>query len=177
MEYLEKVLLLDKNGQPLGERIQKALLGLLPRLRRTFSTLTDDTVVTEILEEAGHKVVAHEEEYGPVQSLHAFCWVAVRHGAISRLRRSEGRIDRTTVKAGPEILSRTPSAYGTPEEIERKILFRQLLERLSPQEQMVAIWKRAGVSSRDIARHLGVSESAVNTMHCRIKHKLRKAVR
>ena len=47
MENMRTLGLLDSNGKPLAERIQRVLTGLLPKVRRQFPTLRDDLALAE----------------------------------------------------------------------------------------------------------------------------------
>jgi hypothetical protein len=67
---------------------------LKPRLRRQFPSLRDDVVITEILEEAGRRIVEHERHVGAIEKLRGYAWVAIQHVATSRLRRA------STIPAG-----------------------------------------------------------------------------
>ena len=58
-----------------------------------------------------------------------------------------------------------------------RILMRRALEKLSHTERLVCIWKLAGFSTRDIARHLGRSNSAIDSLFTRAKRKLRRSLR
>jgi DNA-directed RNA polymerase specialized sigma24 family protein len=50
---------------------------------------------------------------------------------------------------------------------------RQVLDKLSKDERLVCIWKLAGFSTRDIARHMKRSESAIEELYARAKRKVR----
>lgn len=50
---------------------------------------------------------------------------------------------------------------------------RQVLDELSQDERLICIWKLAGFSTRDIARHLKRSESAIEALYARAKGKIR----
>jgi DNA-directed RNA polymerase specialized sigma24 family protein len=50
---------------------------------------------------------------------------------------------------------------------------RQVLDKLSKDERLVCIWKLAGFPTRDIARHLKRSESAIDALYARAKGKVR----
>lgn len=54
---------------------------------------------------------------------------------------------------------------------------REALAKLSKQERLVCIWKRAGFSSRDIAKFNGQSVASVNRVFARARRKLRDALR
>jgi len=49
-----------------------------------------------------------------------------------------------------------------------------VLDRLSHRERMIAIWKRSGFSSREIAEKLEISVPAVDTTFCRLRQKVQK---
>lgn len=60
--------------------------------------------------------------------------------------------------------------------IEDRVL-RRALNRLSHTERMVCMWKLAGFSTRDIARHLTRSNASVDSLFARAKRKLRRSLR
>ncbi len=68
-----------------------------------------------------------------------------------------------------------PSEFGSAERIESAILFEEILARLSPDERMVCVWKKAGFSSKEIAERLGSSVGAVDILFHRVKEKIQKA--
>ena len=53
---------------------------------------------------------------------------------------------------------------------------REVLGKLSKEERLVCIWKRAGFSSRDIATFNGQSVASVNRVYARARRKLRDAL-
>lgn len=53
-----------------------------------------------------------------------------------------------------------------------RIVMRLALEKLSHTERLVCIWKLAGFSTQDIARHLNRSPSAIDSLFARAKRKL-----
>ncbi|MEO8035779.1 MAG: sigma-70 family RNA polymerase sigma factor [Acidobacteriota bacterium] len=177
MEHLH-LGLLDSNGKPLTERIQGALTRLLPRLRRQFPALQDDVALTEVMEEAGRRITRREERGGPLEKLHGYAWVTIRSVATSRMRRGSSRLIQKTLEpeASHAKLAAVPAASGTAEEVERAILLREVLDKLTPEERLVCIWKKAGWSSQEIAEHQGRSVTAVDTLFSRAKAKLRKAL-
>jgi hypothetical protein len=87
MDRMRTLGLLDSNGKPLAERIQRALAKLLPKVRRQFPSLRDDLALTEIIEEAGRRIASREERGGPIEQLHAYAWVTLRSVATSHLRK------------------------------------------------------------------------------------------
>jgi len=55
-------------------------------------------------------------------------------------------------------------------------LLREMLGRLSREERLVCLWKKAGFSSQEIAKYQGRSVAAVDTLFSRAKQKLRRAL-
>ena len=177
MDRMRTLGLLDSNGKPLAERIQRALTKLLPKVRRQFPSLRDDLALTEVVEEAGRRIASREERGGPIEQLHAYTWVTLRSVATSQLRKPANRLIRDTVgsTAGEIYIAEVEASYGSPAEVERQILMREAMEALSEEERMVCIWKTAGYSAQEIATRQGRSVTAVDTLFSRAKQKLRQA--
>lgn len=178
MQHLRTIGLLDSNGKPLAERIQRVLGRLLPRLRRHFPALQDDVTLTEVMEEAGRRIASREDRGGPIEKLDGYAWVTIRSVATSHMRSGSSRLIQKTIaaEAGEALITATPAVSGSPEEIERDILLREVSERLSPEEWLTCVWKMEGRSSQEIARQQGRSVVAVDTLFSRAKQKLRKAL-
>ena len=179
MEHRATIGLLDDTGQPFGAHIDSVLRALLPRLEREFPSLRDETVLVEVLEEAGRKIADHERRDGPIEKLHAYAWVAIRSVATSRLRRGSMRIARATFGGDDalDVLGTVQASIGTPEQIEAEILVRELLAQLTPEEQLLCVAKRLGFSSKEIAEEQGTTVERVNTFFHRVKQKMRVALR
>ena len=169
----------DRSGQLFADRIQQVLHLLEPRLRRHFPLIRDEVILTEILEEAGRRIIDHELRVGPIEKLRGYAWVTIRSVATSRLRRASMRLQQATLgsKESEAVLSQLPTARGSPEAIERRLLAREIAQSLSTEERHVYTWKEAGFSSQDIARYRGTSAGAVDTMFHRAKQKARAMVR
>ena len=163
MDHMRALGLLDSNGKPLGDRIERVLAGLLPKLRRRFPNLQDDVAITEVMEEAGHRIASREARGGPIERIHGYAWVTLRSVATSHIRRPATRLIQQ-------------AQFGSPEQVERDILLREVLARLSPEERMVCLWKMAGFSAQEIASALGRSVVSVDTLFSRAKQKIRSDV-
>jgi RNA polymerase sigma factor (sigma-70 family) len=176
VDHLARPDFVDDSGRPLAAHIQRVLRDLAPRLQRRFPTLKDPAVVADVLEEAGRRISDHEVRSGSIEKLHGYAWVTVRSVAMSRLRGSAMRVVRSSLEseASQSALSRVASETGSAEQIERAILFDEILARLTPDERMVCIWKKAGFSSKEIADRLGHSVGAVDTLFHRIKTKVQR---
>lgn len=176
MEDMRSLGLLDSNGQPLATRIEGVLNSLLPRLRRQFPALQDEVALIEVMEEAGRRIVSREERGGPLERLHGYAWVTVRSVATSRMRRGSTRLIQKTLESETSqvVLASVRAVNGSAEEIERDILLREVLGKLSREERLVCVWKRAGFSSQEIAKHQKRSVAAVDTLFSRAKQKLRR---
>jgi hypothetical protein len=70
-------------------------------------------------------------------------------------------------------LSALTSEWSSQGEIERDILFREVLTSLAPDERVICVWKLAGFSSREIARHRRSSVAAVDALFWRVKQRIR----
>jgi DNA-directed RNA polymerase specialized sigma24 family protein len=68
----------------------------------------------------------------------------------------------------------SPAVTGSVEEIERRILLREVLAHLSREERLICVWKKAGFTTEQIARFQGRSVTAVDTIFCRAKQKIRR---
>ena len=171
-----EIWLLDENGQPLSPHIDQALLSLVPKFQRHFPAFRDEVTLIDILEEAGRKIDHREKRSGRIERLHAYSWVSLRSVATSRLRRGVDRLAQNTLLAeeSEAALEATPATAGGPEEIERRILLRQVLETLTPEERIVCILKKAGFSSQEITARCGGTAGAINIMLWRVKRKVRR---
>jgi RNA polymerase sigma factor (sigma-70 family) len=178
MDQPPKFRILDERGHPLDPRIEEALLSLVPKFRRNYPALKDDLTIVDIFEEAGRKIDHREKQSGPIEHLHGYAWVTLRTVAATRLRRGEGQLARRTFGAeeGAAAIDSTAARIGTPEDIERNILLRELLERLSPDERLVCIWRKAGFTSQEIALRRGTTAGAVDVMLTRIRQKVRDLI-
>jgi DNA-directed RNA polymerase specialized sigma24 family protein len=176
MESLSKLSLVDETGKPFNERLERVLCGLLPRLERQFPTFNDEVVVAEILEEAGRRIADHERRSGAIEKLHGYAWVTVRNIATSRMRHLSSRLaQKTLAPSESEVaLSVVTSPLAGPDQIESDVLFREVLTQLTREERLICVWKKAGFSTKEIAKHRGSSVSAVDTLFFRAKQKIRR---
>lgn len=174
VEYLGSLALLDANGKPFSSHIDSVLRQLAPRLLRQFPALQDDAVLADVVEEAGRRIAEHERRDGPIERLHGYAWVTMRSVATSRMRRGSMRMERATLHGEDTeaVLSDIPSEDGTAEDIERAILLDEVLSQLSDHERTLLMWKKAGFSSKEIARGLGTSVAAVDQLFHRVKEKV-----
>ena len=176
MDQSSPITLLNDKGQPLSQHLTKVLVGLAPRCRRQFPSLRDDYMLVEILEEAARKIERRQRRVGRIERLHAYAWVTVRSVATSRLRRGDGRLALCTVRSGEgeTVLIFTPSRDGGALDIERRILVRELLTAMRPDERLACIAKAQGFSSQEVALRLGTSADAVDKMLSRLRCRLRR---
>ena len=170
------MMLLDRDGTPLDLRIARVLARLLPRLRRQFPQLSDEVTITEVMEEAGARLASRERSAGLIEKLHGYAWVTVRSVATSRMRRGSTRLIQKTLESETShlVLASVRAVNGSADEIERDILLREVLGKLSLEERLVCVWKRTGFSSQEIAKHQRRSVAAVDTLFSRAKQKLRR---
>src|SRR5262245_36061216 len=137
MEQLE---LLDESGKPLDGRIVATLRKLLSRFRRQFPTIRDEVELIEVFEQAGQGMARNERESGMLlDKPFGYAWAALYAIGISKLR---GRsIECHRIRAGDrsssEIVVHLPALDGTPEQIERQVLWNELRAQLTPDEEFV----------------------------------------
>ena len=172
MSDLHTLGLIDGDGQPFDGRITKVLHQIAPRLRREFPALEDDVAVTEVLEEAGRRIVQCESKRGPLERLYGFAWVTIQNVARTRLSTKKSQAARIEAR-GEEFLVRMVAQEGSPEQIERDLLLRELLANLSEEEQEVILYKKLGLSTMEIAERQQRSPGAVDVLFHRIKQKFR----
>ena len=155
MERPPKFTLLDETGHPFGAHIQAALTSLTPRLLRHYPALRDEWLLIGILETAARKITNRERESGPIAKLHGYAWVTLQTVATSRLRQGRGRLAQKLLESDVNgvSLDGVPARTGTADEIERAVLWREVLARLSMEERRVCMWKKAGYTSDEIAEY------------------------
>jgi DNA-binding CsgD family transcriptional regulator len=71
------------------------------------------------------------------------------------------------------VLETLPAQFGSAEQIESAIEYKEIQLQLTVREQRLCAHKRLGMSSREIARLEGISIVSVNTHFYRIKRKIR----
>ena len=171
MSDLHTLGLIDGEGQPFDGRITKVLREIAPRLRRKYPALEDEVAVTEVLEEAGRRIVQQEAKKGPLERLYGFAWVTIQNVARTRLATLRSRGAQAEMR-GEAFVVPLVAQEGSPEQIERDLLLKELLATLSAEEQEMFLYKRLGWSSTEIATALHKSPGAVDVLFFRIKQKL-----
>lgn len=176
MERRRQIRLVDENGNPLGPRLDEALGSLVPRFEREFPAFRDESLIMDALEAAGRKIAKRERESGPIENLHGYAWVALRSVGVSWSRVGSRRLARNTL--GPDdsatALESIPAKTGTLEQVESSIHLAEVMARLTPEERLVCMWKKAGYTSQEIAEHRGTSAGAIDVLFTRTKQKIRK---
>ena len=86
------------------------------------------------------------------------------------------RLQRDTLDSVQSLhaIADLPAEHASADAIERSVFLAEILECLSPDEHELLTWKKAGFSSRKIARHLRTSIGAVDIMFFRAKQKVRE---
>lgn len=176
MERRRQIRLVDENGNPLGPRLDEALASLIPRFEREFPAFRDESLIIEALEAAGRKIAKRERESGPIENLHGYAWVALRSVGVSWSRLGSRRLARNTLPPDDSAtaLESIPAKTGTPEQMESAIHLAEVMARLTPEERLVCMWKKAGYTSQEIAEHRGTSPGAIDVLFTRTKQKIRK---
>ena len=175
MESLRKLGLLDRNGKPLDERLQKALTDLLPRFRRRFPNIQDEVEITEVFEEAAHRIEKRERASGPIEKLRGYAWKALESIGISAHRRTgmQVRLKCVASRNGDDFVSLLRAWDGSVEQIERDILLGEFEAHLTGEEARIFHLKSLGFSSEEIANLRGSSVNSVDKVMSRIRQKFR----
>lgn len=174
MKSRRKIPLVGSNGQPLPERIQRALHDLLPRFNRWFP-LQDEAVVIGLLERAGQRIKEKERKSGPVESLHGFAWTVLHNLGVSELRLSRSKVQLESIgsEEGERLMSYMSSDQHATA-IEERLAIEQALAQVTELERRVALLKVAQFTSAEIAEQLGSTDRAVDQAYFRVRHKLKK---
>jgi DNA-binding CsgD family transcriptional regulator len=100
---------------------------------------------------------------------------AVRNVAKSRFRRWSMRLFRAMLPSSDSqaVLETLPAQFGSAEQIESAIEYKEIQMQLTGREQLLCAYKKLGLSSREIARAEGMTVVSVNTHFYRIKRKIR----
>jgi RNA polymerase sigma factor (sigma-70 family) len=138
--------------------------------------IRDEVVYTEILEQAGQLMVKYESIHGAIKRLCGFAWVVVHNVAVSRVRRGPHLLEQPIAGSAEAeaALAGLTAEDGSPERIENSIFVREALAQISDRERKIAILKKAGFSTKEIAKALDMSVSAVDTTYARLLEKLRR---
>ena len=178
MERLQIPHLLDERGQPFAAPLERLLRSFIPQLRQQFPALRNDELqLTLVLEEGGRRLTGWEQRSGrrlDEQSVR-FAWTVVYNIARSWMDRDVNRLQRQTIgaEAGEAILSTVPATrWGTAQQIEDAVRYREANEKLTEDQQMVCGLKAAGYSASEIAEKRRCSPDAVNMVFSRAKRKL-----
>ena len=171
--------LLDSNGKPLADRIQRVLTGLLPE------------TATPVSRPAGRRRThgGHGGGGTPHRASRGARWadreaprLRVGDGPKRRDVPHETRVDATdSENAGIRRPARptrvvSGSRSGAPRRSSGTSCCGKCWRTLSPEERLVCVWKKAGFSSQEIAQFQGRSVAAVDTLFSRAKQKIRSAL-
>jgi RNA polymerase sigma factor (sigma-70 family) len=168
-----RLFVLDERGQPLTGRVPVVLERLAPTFARQFDEFRDEAVLADALERAAH-LIRRREARGGVRNLEAYAWVTLVRIANCFRRSGRGRLAcRTTSESSESDLNLAVATVGSPEQLERAILIRELLGLLAPRERVVLELRLEGLTTQEIAEALGSTTGAVDVLVNRAHHRLR----
>ena len=157
--------------------IDRVLDAFVPRFRRHFPTLRDEALIAEIVERTRRRIIRRQGRSGPIANLHAYAWVTLHHVAATWRRSGPGKLEqRIRCASTDRLLDRVSAPFGTVEQVERRILLRELFATLTPKERVLCRWKAAGFSSAEIAAWRRTSPRAIESLLSRVRAKLRAFV-
>jgi DNA-directed RNA polymerase specialized sigma24 family protein len=163
--------LVDPDGKDLAPNIQSAVHRVAQRLTRLLSGISDEAVVSTLVEDSARRVAREEQKHGPVLEL-----VPYLHRAVLNAIRSEQRRRAREVQMSVA-LPDGPAESTDSDRIQKAILVRELLERIHPQAAAIALLKSEGYKSREIADKLGLTVRNVDTIYCRTRQDLRELLK
>jgi len=168
--------LVDSSGAPLRAELQDVLWRLAPRLMRAFPQLRDEAVIANVLEAVGRRIARREQEAGPLHQLHGYAWVALRRAGLELVQRLPMLVDQATLgaEASAAVLASLPGSLGSPEQIERELMYEEALQSLTDLERRICGFKRLGFTSEEIGARETLSVAQVDTYYYRAKGKIRK---
>jgi RNA polymerase sigma factor (sigma-70 family) len=130
-------------------------------LRRRFETQVD---IDDIVQEACMRVLQAREQGEPLASPKAFLFATARNLAVDRLRRHE--VSRTDFLEEIDSVHVLDERDGIPETLARNqelALLTEAIQSLPARcRQILTLRKLYGLSHREIAARLGLSESTVS---------------
>ncbi len=178
MEQLRKLVLVDEQGRPVDERTLGVLEKLQGRFRKQFRRIQDESVVTTIFEKVAALMARRERASGPLERPYGYAWRALQSIAISNLRGTSIELHRHRAESrdGRDIVRRLEAMDGTPDQIERDILMKELVAQMTPEEAFIVAHKMAGHTSAVIAAKLGCAPATVDVAVWRIRQRLRTFV-
>lgn len=178
MEQLRKLELLDEQGRPVDERTLGVLEKLQGKFRKHFRRIQDESVITTIFEKVAAMMARRERASGPLERPYGYAWRALQSIAISNLRGTSIELHRHRAESrdGRDVVRRLEAMDGTPTQIERDILMKELIAQMTSEEAFVFAHKMAGHTSAAIAAKLGCAPVTVDVTVWRIRQKLRAFV-
>jgi RNA polymerase sigma-70 factor (ECF subfamily) len=146
-----------------------------------MARLGERQAVDDVMQEVALAAVAQRAPLHDVTRIGAWLYqLAVRQALLYRRRRGRQRKllgDYAWVQAGDSALGHSPDPLETLLRCERRALVREALWRLPRRDREILLLKYTeDWSYRELAGHLGVSESAVEARLHRARKRLREAM-
>lgn len=174
MDANQPVTLPNDGAADIDVNVQRILRAMVPRFRRQFPVFRDQAHVADALDQAAKRIARKQRRVGALANLHGYAWVALRRVAASWLRTGPGKLEqRLQQTRSHQVVERLTARFGTVEEIECRVLARELLSRLTGEERRVCWLRNAGFSSGEIAQRCGMSTRAIDTLLSRARSRLR----
>ncbi len=132
--------------------------------------LHDASRVLELVEKAVHQA-SRAKKSRPVEDPAGYLFRTFAHLVDAELERSR-RFLSLSDDLMPAIGQPNPEKQQS--EIERQILWREILESLDETSAMIIQWLRQGIAVQDIARELGISPNTLAQRLSRLRRNIRK---
>ncbi len=165
------VLFLNERGEPLPDWLQRPLQRQIPRLLRDFPAFRGDVaVVQNVLDGVGQRVAQKVAGGLVIDNPNAYVDTAAQNAAIDCTRRHHDLFD------GLSVVRDTEEEPAPESELSQgRVLWHKASEWLNAQEEEILIrYLWLGENHPEIARALGLSETAVRSRYSRALGKLRR---
>ena len=158
MEPGSRIFLEFGDGREIDARLQAAARRLENRALawRRFE-LNDESLALHLLEQAVRTTAARDKQK-PIQNPEAYIWESFRHSANRAIK-----VRERIIGVEDRDLEQRPAEWGSPAEIEKAILIRQLLDQMEPRLRRIWINRLVGRSHEEIAEAEGITVTALET--------------
>lgn len=162
---------LDERGEPLPDWLQRPLLRQIPKLLRDFPGFRGDVaVVQNVLDGVGQRVAQKAAGGLVIENVNAYVDTAAHNAAIDRTRKRHDVFD------GLSVLLDTQQEPAPVSDLSHgRVLWHKACGLLNSQEERILVrYLWFGENHAEVARALGLSETAVRSRYSRAMAKLRK---
>jgi RNA polymerase sigma factor (sigma-70 family) len=157
--------LVDEHGEQLADHVIEAANHIANSIFHRYRSI-DPAEIANAIEQSA-RMTARQLRKGRSLKLRAFLWTITTNAIRARL---ELRSRERSVSA--DLLEDLAGSHGTAHQFEMQVAVREAMEHLPERERSILAMKSQGLSSKEIARHMGMSAINVDTIACRAREKV-----